>query len=156
MTDSRPHKTPGPDHPITLQPSPAHVVVRSGSLVIAETDRALAMREASYPTVLYVPLDDVDQRMLRQSDHHTYCPYKGEASYYDIIESDGPDLTAAVWYYDDPFPAVAEIKGHVAFYADRVTVSATSSRSTLQSGGPAQIDSSLTMDSDDRRDRRSA
>jgi len=90
MTDSRPHKTPGPDHPITLQPSPAHVVVRSGSLVIAETDRALAMREASYPTVLYVPLDDVDQRMLRQSDHHTYCPYKGEASYTTSSRAMGP------------------------------------------------------------------
>ncbi len=125
MTDSRPHQTPGPDHPITLQPSPARVVVRSGSLIIAETDRALAMQEATYPTVFYVPLDDVDERTLRRSDHHTYCPYKGEASYYDIIGGDGTDLTAAVWYYDTPFPAVAEIKGHVAFYADRVTVSTT-------------------------------
>lgn len=62
-----------------------------------------------------VPLDDVDQRLLRRSEHHTWCPYKGEASYYDIVEGEGTDLDAAVWYYDDPFPAVAEIKGHVAF-----------------------------------------
>jgi uncharacterized protein (DUF427 family) len=59
---------------------------------------------------------------LRRSDHHSYCPYKGEASYYDVVDGIGTDLTAAVWYYDEPFPAVAEIKGHVAFYADRVTV----------------------------------
>jgi uncharacterized protein (DUF427 family) len=125
MTDTRSHKTPGPDHPITVERSPCHVVVRSGSVVIAETDRALEMREAAYPTVFYVQFDDVDQRHLRRSEHHTWCPYKGEASYYDIVDGDGADLDAAVWYYDDPFPAVAEIKGHVAFYADRVTITAT-------------------------------
>ena len=125
MTDTRVHKTPGPDHPITLERSPCHVVVRSGSVVIGETRRALEMREAAYPSVLYVPLDDVDQRHLRPSEHHTWCPYKGEASYYDIVDGDGADLDAAVWYYDDPSPAVAEIKGHVAFYADRVTITAT-------------------------------
>ncbi len=119
MTHPRPQMTPGPDHPITLERSPSHVVVRSGSVVIAETDRALEMREASYRPVLYIPLDDVERRLLGHSDHHSYCPYKGEASYYDIIANNGTDLSAAVWYYDDPYPAVAEIKGHVAFYGDR-------------------------------------
>jgi uncharacterized protein (DUF427 family) len=76
--------------------------------------------------VLYVPFDDVEQRHIRPSKHHTWCPYKGEASYYDIVDGeDGAYLDAAVWYYDDPFPAVAEIKGHVAFYPDRVTIAAT-------------------------------
>jgi uncharacterized protein (DUF427 family) len=89
------------------------------------------MHEASYPAVLYLPLDDVDLSQLRRSDHHTWCPYKGEASYYDIIDGDGADLTAAVWYYDDPFPAVANIKDHVAFYADRVTVTTSPSESNL-------------------------
>ena len=117
MTDTRPHKTPGPDHPITLEPSPAHVVVRSGSSVIAETSRALEMHEAS--------------SLLERTDNESYCPYKGEASYYDIIDGDGADLTAAVWYYDDPFPAVANIKDHVAFYADRVTVTTSPSESNL-------------------------
>jgi uncharacterized protein (DUF427 family) len=120
MTDVRPQLIPGPDHPIALERSASRVVVRSGSLVIAETDRALEMQEASYAPVFYIPLDDVDRDLLRPSDHHTYCPYKGEASYYDIVDGDGTDLTAAVWYYGEPFPAVAEIKGHVAFYADRV------------------------------------
>jgi uncharacterized protein (DUF427 family) len=119
--------TPGPDHPISVQPSTAHTVVRSGSVVIADTDRALELREASYPPALYVPIDDVDKSKLRDSDLHTWCPYKGEASYYDIIDGDGTDLTGAVWYYDDPFPAVAEIKGHVSFYADRVTIASTPS-----------------------------
>jgi uncharacterized protein (DUF427 family) len=122
MTENRPHLTPGPDHPITLELSPLHVVVSHGSDVIAETDRALEMHEAAYPAVFYVPLDDVRQDLLRQSDHHTYCPYKGEASYYDVIGGDGSDLTDVIWYYGDPYPAVAEIEGHVAFYADRVTV----------------------------------
>jgi uncharacterized protein (DUF427 family) len=117
--------TPGPQHPITLEKSSSRIVVRSDSAVIAETDRALEMQEASYAPVFYVPLEDVDRRLLRRSDHHSYCPYKGEASYYDIVNGDGADLKAAVWYYDDPFPAVADIEGHVAFYADRVTITAT-------------------------------
>jgi uncharacterized protein (DUF427 family) len=131
MTDTRHHKTPGPDHPITLERSTDHVIIRSGSVVIAETSRALEMREASYPAVHYIPLDDVDRRRLRRSDAHTWCPYKGEASYYDIDGGEGSDLAAAVWYYDDPFPAVAEIKGHVAFYADRVAVSVTSNEAAV-------------------------
>jgi uncharacterized protein (DUF427 family) len=132
MTDARSHKTPGPDHPITLERSSAHVIVRSGAVVIAETSRALEMREASYPVVLYVPIGDVDQRLLRQSEQHSWCPYKGEASYYDVAEGDGTDLTASVWYYDDPFPAVAEIQGHVAFYADRVAITLTPGESSVQ------------------------
>ena len=131
MTDTRPRKTPGPDHPITLERSSSHVIVRSGSVVIAETSRALEMREASYPAVLYVPIDDVDQRLLRRSEHHTWCPYKSEAWYYDIVDGDGTDRTAVAWYYDDPFPAVADIKDHVAFYADRVTITTTPGESGL-------------------------
>jgi uncharacterized protein (DUF427 family) len=122
MTDTRPRLTPGRDHPITLERVSSHVVVQSGSVVIAGTNRALEMHEASYPPVFYIPLEDVNRHHLRKSDQHSYCPYKGEASYYDIIDVNGADLTGAVWYYPHPFPAVAEIKDHVAFYADRVTV----------------------------------
>ena len=68
---------------------------------------------------------DVDERVLRRSEQHTWCPYKGEASYFDIVDPEETDLPAAVWYYDDPFPAVADIKGHIAFYTDRVTVTVT-------------------------------
>jgi uncharacterized protein (DUF427 family) len=132
MTDARPRKTPGPDHPISLERSSAHVVVRSGSVLIAETNTALEMREASYPMVLYVPIDDVDQDLLRRNAQHTWCPYKGEASYFDVTEGDGTDLTASVWYYDDPFPAVADIRGHVAFYADRLAITVTPGESSIE------------------------
>ena len=150
MTDSRPHKTPGPDHPISLEPSSDHVVIRSGSVVVADSDRALEMREASYPIVFYIPLDDVDQRLLRRSDHHTYCPYKGEASYYDIVGGDGTDLSSAVWYYDDPYPAVVEIENHVAFYADRLTVSVTPPGSIAPRGQDGDIGAPTNLSSGDR------
>jgi len=77
MTDARPHWTPGPDHPITLERSTAHVVISSGSVVIAETERALEMREASYQPVLYIPLDDVDRRFLRRSGPPHLLPLQG-------------------------------------------------------------------------------
>jgi uncharacterized protein (DUF427 family)/MFS family permease len=123
--DTRPRTTPGPSHPIALQRSTSHVVVRTGSVVIAVTNRALEMRESSYPVVYYVPLDDVDRSLLRRSDHRTWCPYKGEASYYDVIDADGADVAAAAWYYAEPFPAVIDIRGHVAFYTDKLVVTAT-------------------------------
>jgi uncharacterized protein (DUF427 family) len=124
MTDAHIHLEPGPEHPITVEPFSPHVVVRRGSTLIAETDRALELREAAYPPVLYIPLEDVDPHHLRPNQLLTWCPYKGEASYYDLVESDadGPDLDAAVWYYADPFAAVSSIHGHVAFYADRVAI----------------------------------
>ncbi len=124
MNETRTRRAPGADHPITIEPSAAHVVVRHGRALIAETDSALELREASYPPVLYVPIADVDRALLRDSELHTWCPYKGEASYYDIVSEGEPKLADTVWYYDDPSTAVAEIKDHVAFYSDRVTITA--------------------------------
>ncbi len=126
MTDTRPRLEPGPDHPITVQLHAGRVSVRSGTTLIAETDRALELRESNYPPVLYIPLGDVNQQLLRASDEHTYCPYKGEASYYDVIPGDGDVLAGAVWYYPDPYGAVEAIRDHVAFYADRVIVTSDS------------------------------
>jgi uncharacterized protein (DUF427 family) len=134
MTDTRIRIEPGPDHPITVEPFTSHVVVRSGSSVIAETDRALELREAAYPPVLYIPLEDVDPRLVRANELHTWCPYKGEASYYDIVDTDSEhtDLDASVWYYPEPFAAVASVEGHVAFYADRVAITTSVGGSTVQ------------------------
>jgi uncharacterized protein (DUF427 family) len=126
MTDARTQLLPGPDHPITVERWPGHVTVRRGTVVIAETDRALELREATYPAVYYVPLDDVHRDFLRSSEAHTWCPYKGEASYFDIIATkDTDEMPASVWYYPHPFDAVGGIEDHVAFYTDRFTVIAT-------------------------------
>jgi uncharacterized protein (DUF427 family) len=120
MTTQEP-KIPGPDHPITLESTDIHVVARVGSHIIADTTRALTMREANYPPVHYIPLGDVDQTLLTASATQTYCPYKGDASYYGIALADG-GLVDAVWFYPAPYDAVAAIAGHVAFYTDRVEV----------------------------------
>jgi uncharacterized protein (DUF427 family) len=119
---SREVKTPGPDHPITVTSSGDHVVVRSGDATIADSHSTLVLQEADYPPVRYVPLADVDRSQLAASALTTYCPYKGEASYYSIAP-DSERGTDAVWFYDSPYPAVAEIEGHVAFYPDRVQIS---------------------------------
>jgi len=112
---------PGPDHPITVEPADVRVVVNAGSSVLADTSKALVLREASYPPAYYVPLADVDEALLRPSQTQTYCPYKGDASYYSVAGPEG-ELTDAVWTYTTPYPAVAEIAGHVAFYPDRVSI----------------------------------
>lgn len=122
---SREIKLPGPDHEITIAPSADRVIVRSGETTIADSQSTLVLREADYPPARYIPLADVDRSLLRSSELSTYCPYKGDASYYSIV-ADQERGTDAVWFYDQPYPAVAQIKDHVAFYPDRVelTISA--------------------------------
>jgi uncharacterized protein (DUF427 family) len=112
-------KVPGPDHPITIAPNPARVVVTLGGRVIADTRAALTLREASYPPVQYIPRKDVDMSLLERTSHATYCPYKGDCAYYSIPLG-GVRSANAVWTYEAPFAAVAAIKDHVAFYASRV------------------------------------
>jgi uncharacterized protein (DUF427 family) len=123
---NRQPKIPGSDHPITIEPSGGHVRVRSSEHVVADTVKALILREAGYPPVYYVPLTDVDRTLLRPSTTTTYCPYKGDASYFSVAAADG-DIQDAVWIYTEPYAAVAEIAGHVAFYPDRVDITATDS-----------------------------
>ena len=112
-------KLPGPDHPISIQPNPARVVVSVAGRVIADSRNALTLREADYPPVQYIPAKDVDFSQLERTDHATYCPFKGDCSYYSIPDG-GKKSVNAVWSYQEPFPAVEQIKGHVAFYPDRV------------------------------------
>jgi uncharacterized protein (DUF427 family) len=116
---TKPVKLPGPDHPITIDPHPARIVVTAGGEVVADTRDALALREASYATVFYIPRDDVDLARLERSDHATYCPYKGDAAYYSIPAT-GERGTNAVWTYEAPYDAVAPIKDRLAFYPNRV------------------------------------
>lgn len=113
-------KIPGPEHPITISPSGDRVVVRSGEATIADSRSTLVLEEANYPPVRYIPIADVDRAALASSKLNTWCPFKGEASYYSIV--DGERGTDAVWFYEHPHDAVAEIKDHVAFYPDRVTL----------------------------------
>ncbi|MFI9781547.1 DUF427 domain-containing protein [Streptomyces sp. NPDC051956] len=120
MTTREP-KIPGPDHPITIEPTSERVVARIGSQVVADTTRALTLREAGYPPIQYIPLDDVDQSLLTTSDTHTYCPYKGDASYYRLTLAKGGPADV-VWTYRKPYQAVAPIAGHVAFYTHHVDV----------------------------------
>ncbi|PRH84259.1 hypothetical protein C5L14_27310 [Labrys okinawensis] len=112
-------KIPSPDHPITVEPSRERIVVRAGGRVIADSLKALRLQEASYPAVLYVPRDDVDMSALTRSDHATYCPYKGDCSYFSLPAT-GERGVNAVWSYEAPYPSVAAIKDHLAFYPDRV------------------------------------
>jgi uncharacterized protein (DUF427 family) len=114
-------KIPGPDHPIDIEPYGGRVRVTFGQHTIAETTGALELREASYPPVYYVPITDVDHAALRPSDTTSHCPYKGDASYYDVI--DPHTLQAvddAVWQYRAPYPSVSEIAEYVAFYPTKV------------------------------------
>lgn len=112
-------KEPGPAHPITITPHAGTVRVRIDGRIIAQTARALELREAGYGAVLYIPRADLAADALTANPRRTFCPYKGEASYFDLTAG-GATRPAAAWSYENPFPAVARIRGHVAFYPERV------------------------------------
>jgi uncharacterized protein (DUF427 family) len=119
QAQAKPVKIPGPDHPISVERNPGRVIVSVAGRVIADTREALTLRESHYPAVQYIPRKDVNMALLAPSDHTTYCPYKGDASYFSI-PAGGARSNDAVWSYETPFAAVADIKDHLAFYADRV------------------------------------
>jgi uncharacterized protein (DUF427 family) len=112
-------KIPGPDHPITIERNPKRLVISIGGTIVADSRGALTLNEKGYPAVQYIPRDDVDMTLLERSDHTTYCPYKGECSYFSIPLC-GKRGINAVWTYENPYDAVAPIKNHLAFYSDRV------------------------------------
>ncbi|HWT70912.1 MAG TPA: DUF427 domain-containing protein [Oxalicibacterium sp.] len=118
---TKPVNIPGPDHPITITQKPQRITVSAAGRMIADTRAALTLQEASYPPVLYIPSADVDMSQLARSAHTTYCPYKGDCSYYDIAAA-GAQGRNAVWTYEQPHEAVAAIAAHLAFYPDRVQI----------------------------------
>lgn len=118
-------KIPGPDHSIDIRPAAARVVVTAGGAVIANTVAALVLRESSYPPVYYIPRTDANMALLERSTHTSYCPYKGDCSYYSLPGA--PDRGRdAVWTYEEAYPVVAAISGYLAFYPDRVDAIAVS------------------------------
>lgn len=118
---ARPVLEPSAAHPITVTPTGRHVTVRVNGAVVAETDDALTLQEAKYPAVQYIPLRDVAEDALRPSDTATYCPFKGDAGYFHVTVG-GQTVEDAVWTYRAPYPAVADIAGHVAFYPDKADI----------------------------------
>jgi uncharacterized protein (DUF427 family) len=119
---SRPVLQPSAAHPITVEPTGGRVVVRVGDQVVADSRHALTLQESTYPAVQYIPMADVDQGVLRRTDTATYCPFKGDASYYSVQTQGGEVVGDVIWTYEKPYAAVAGIADHVAFYPDRAEV----------------------------------
>lgn len=121
-TKDRVHLIPDSKHPITLEKNPRRVVVRFAGKRVADTTNAIVLKEANYPAVQYIPRTDVDMQFLQRSAHTSYCPYKGDASYFSL-SAPGGSSENAVWSYEAPYEAVSAIQDHVAFYPDRVEIS---------------------------------
>ncbi len=114
-------RLPGPDHPIAIAAEGRRVTVRFHGQVVAETDRALSLKEASYPPVFYIPREDAAMAHFAATEKHTYCPYKGDCAYF-TLRAGGQVAANAVWSYERPYDAVTRIAGHLAFYPDQVEI----------------------------------
>jgi uncharacterized protein (DUF427 family) len=116
-------KEPSAGHPITIEPTKGRVQVRVNGELIADTTAALELREATLPAVQYIPIADVVQDRLTPTDTSTYCPFKGNASYYSVTTSAGDTVDDVIWTYEQPYPAVQKIAGHLAFYSNKADIS---------------------------------
>jgi len=112
-------RIPGPDHPITVFPAESKVRVTVAGRIVAESTRTLRLEEKGYPPVYYLPRDDADMSLLVRTKHYSYCPYKGDCTYYSIPIG-GSKSEYAVWTYEKPYMAVAKIEEYLAFYRSRV------------------------------------
>ncbi|TXE57529.1 DUF427 domain-containing protein [Serratia ureilytica] len=124
FASGKPVKIPGPDHPITLTRHPTRVVVRGVGQILADSRHVLILQEANYPPVFYFPREDVNMALLQQNEHVSYCPYKGDCSYFSLTLN-GPQGDNVAWSYEMPYNAVVAIKDHLAFYPDKVTANRT-------------------------------
>jgi uncharacterized protein (DUF427 family) len=122
--EKRDHRIPGEDHPITIEEARNRFTVKANGSVVADSQATLTLNEAGYPPVQYFPAADVDMSLLRSSATSSYCPYKGDATYFDIVGPDS-DVKDAIWTYEDPYPEVKEIAGYLAFYPDRVEITSS-------------------------------
>lgn len=107
-----------PDYRVDLEPNPERVRVRLGETLIADSERTLLVKETRLPPVVYFPREDVRMELLERTAHETFCPFKGEASYWTIRIGEKTEENA-VWTYEDPFAEVKGLQNYVAFYAGR-------------------------------------
>jgi len=120
-------KEPSAGHPITIEPTKGRVQVRVNGELVADSTAALELREATLPAVQYIPIGDLVQDLvqdrLTRTDTSTHCPFKGDASYYSLTTASGDTVDDVIWFYEQPYPAVAAIAGHVAFYPNKAEIS---------------------------------
>ena len=105
--------------PPRVETSTRRARVVHGGVTVADTTRALRVLETSHPPAYYIPPDDVRMEYLRPNRRRTFCEFKGQANYYDLVVGDRV-VRGAAWSYADPAPGYEAIRDHVAFYAGRV------------------------------------
>lgn len=111
-----------PDYAVAISPAGKRITVNYRGSTIAQSDRALLVQETRHADVYYLPRDDVNMALFTATDHSTFCPFKGYASYW-TLNVDGNEEANVVWSYEDPYPEVRELKDYMSFYTDRTQVS---------------------------------
>ncbi|MEM7019873.1 MAG: DUF427 domain-containing protein [Pseudomonadota bacterium] len=108
-----------PDYRVDLEPNPERVCVKFQGHVVADTDQTLLIKETKHAPVIYFPRDAINFDLLQRTEHQTFCPFKGDASYWSLATNSATEENA-VWSYEDPFEEVLGLKDYVAFYEDKV------------------------------------
>lgn len=118
-SNSGPGYANDPEHKVEISPSNKRVRAILNGIAIADTTNALVVEESGYPPVYYVPLTDIRMELATETEHNTFCPFKGEAAYWSFAAI-GVSAENAAWGYKMPFDEVRSLKGHLAFYSTKV------------------------------------
>jgi uncharacterized protein (DUF427 family) len=109
------YRIEGPAHKLLMKPFPRRVRAIFGGEVVVDTTRAVLLYETGLPPQVYVPQDDIRAGLLTPTDHHTFCPFKGTASYWSVTAGEA-EAENAIWSYPEPIDEASWLQGYAGFY----------------------------------------
>lgn len=127
MAEPAPGFEQHPNYQVDITQTSDHVRILLDDQVIADSRRPLKVTETKHHPVWYLPLADVDAGRIDATDHSTYCPFKGHASYWSVTAA-GQSLENSLWAYQDPYQECEPLKDHVGFYMDRFVLEVNGER----------------------------
>lgn len=110
-----------PDHQVKVRRHDGEVLVHADGVEIARTNHAVVVEETNHTPVYYLPLEDIDEQYLRDSNRVTRCPFKGKARYWNVRVG-LHEIDNAMWGYEMPYDEVLELAGLAAFFPNKVTI----------------------------------
>jgi len=127
-----------PAYDIRIEDGLRRVRVLFNGVPVADSARTKVLREGSYPPVHYFPRADVRMDLLHATRHRTYCPFRGNASYWNLSVGER-SAENAVWSYEEPYENAREIKGYVAFWRERMDAIAEEGEEGPEQAAPAPV-----------------
>lgn len=116
------YRIEGPAHKLLMQEFPRRIRATFGGQTVVDTTGAVLLHETGLPPQVYVPVQDIRADLIQPTEHHTYCPFKGTASYWTVTAAQQGRQSQvaenAIWSYPEPNAEASWLQGYAGFYWD--------------------------------------